>query len=122
MRKCDERLRKMKQLESELVANDVLCTKPCELRKRILDERNGVVRDEISLNDVAIIEHVYRLKTALHDTVNSPKGVVPDSALEFYDTKKYYKPCTACGGSGHYDAKNSPKCTACGGTGVITRR
>ena len=27
------------------------------------------------------------------------------------------RPCSACSGSGHYDAKGSPKCGACGGTG-----
>lgn len=27
------------------------------------------------------------------------------------------KKCSACNGSGHYDAKGSPKCGACGGTG-----
>lgn len=70
----------------------MLCTKSCELRKRILDERNGINRgDEISLYDVAITEHIFRLKIALHDAINSPKGVVPDSALEFYDAKKYYE-------------------------------
>lgn len=26
-----------------------------------------------------------RLRTALHDAINRPKGVVPDSALELYD-------------------------------------
>lgn len=26
-------------------------------------------------------------------------------------------PCIACGGSGYYDVKNSPKCSACNGTG-----
>lgn len=25
--------------------------------------------------------------------------------------------CTACNGSGHYDAKGSPKCSSCKGTG-----
>jgi hypothetical protein len=30
------------------------------------------------------------LLQALHDAINSPKGVVPDSALEFYDPKKFY--------------------------------
>ena len=25
--------------------------------------------------------------------------------------------CSACNGSGHYDAKGSPKCRACDGTG-----
>lgn len=32
-----------------------------------------------------------QLLQALHDAINSPKGVVPDSALEFYDPKKYYE-------------------------------
>jgi len=27
------------------------------------------------------------------------------------------KPCAACGGSGRYDNKGSPKCAACDGTG-----
>lgn len=27
------------------------------------------------------------------------------------------RPCTACSGSGYYDAKGSPKCSACNGTG-----
>ena len=26
-----------------------------------------------------------RLRTALHDAINRPKGVVPDSAVEFYE-------------------------------------
>jgi hypothetical protein len=28
-----------------------------------------------------------RLRIALNDAINSPKGVVPDSAVEFYDYK-----------------------------------
>lgn len=27
------------------------------------------------------------------------------------------RPCTACAGSGYYDAKGSPKSGSCGGTG-----
>ena len=27
------------------------------------------------------------------------------------------RPCTACGGSGRYDSRGSPKCGSCGGTG-----
>ncbi len=30
------------------------------------------------------------LQVALHDAINRPKGVVPDSALEFYDPHKFY--------------------------------
>ena len=29
-----------------------------------------------------------RLLTALHDAINRPMGVVPDSAVEFYDAKR----------------------------------
>ena len=29
-----------------------------------------------------------RLMTALHDAINRPMGVVPDSAVEFYDAKR----------------------------------
>ena len=32
-----------------------------------------------------------------------------------YDWDK--RPCTACNGSGKYDAKGSPLCVACNGTG-----
>ena len=32
-----------------------------------------------------------RLLTALHDAINRPKGVVPDSALEFYDPNRFAK-------------------------------
>ena len=31
------------------------------------------------------------LLIALHDAINSPKGVVPDSALEYYDPETYEK-------------------------------
>ncbi len=31
---------------------------------------------------------------------------------------KRVKICSACGGSGYYDSKNSPKCGACNGLGV----
>lgn len=30
--------------------------------------------------------------------------------------------CTACNGSGYYDARNSPKCDCCGGTGRCRER
>ena len=38
--------------------------------------------EEYQKADTAIFA---RLLQALHDAINRPKGVVPDSALEFYD-------------------------------------
>jgi len=32
----------------------------------------------------------YRLRAALHDAINSPKGVVPESADEFYNPVPFY--------------------------------
>lgn len=34
--------------------------------------------------------------------------------------KQHDELCAACGGSGHYDATDSPKCSACQGTGRVT--
>ena len=31
-----------------------------------------------------------RLLVALHESIASPKGVVPDSAVEFYDPERFY--------------------------------
>jgi DnaJ-class molecular chaperone len=49
------------------------------------------------------------------------------SYIERKERRKWYfenfvkgwklRPCSACGGSGHYDDTNSPKCEACNGTG-----
>jgi len=36
-------------------------------------------------------EKVEKLTKALHDAINRPKGVVPDSATEFYDQDFYDK-------------------------------
>jgi len=32
-----------------------------------------------------------QLRRALHDAIDHPKGVVPDSAAEFYEPHTYYK-------------------------------
>lgn len=42
-----------------------------------------------------------QLRTALYDAKHGVKMVV----------------CSACSGSGYYDARNSPKCGACNGKG-----
>jgi len=34
----------------------------------------------------------FKLRNALHDAINRPKGVVPDSACEFYEPEKFYPP------------------------------
>ena len=36
-------------------------------------------------HDKTINEKIERLLEALHDAIDRPKGVVPDSAIEFYD-------------------------------------
>jgi len=49
----------------------------------------GCANREQHRRDVALIEAyreaaVAELRVALHDAINSPKGVVPDSAMPFY--------------------------------------
>lgn len=34
--------------------------------------------------------HIAELEKALHDAINRPQGVVPDSALPFYQPRKFY--------------------------------
>jgi len=34
----------------------------------------------------------YLLRSALHDAINKQKGVVPDSALKFYEPHRWYPP------------------------------
>jgi len=34
----------------------------------------------------------FKLRSALHDAITKPMGVVPDSAIEFYDPKRWYPP------------------------------
>ena len=42
------------------------------------------------------------------------KAIEAGKALQAAQQKKK---CVACGGSGRYDAKGSPRCSACNGTG-----
>ena len=35
-----------------------------------------------------------------------------------WKNKPIQQKCTACGGSGRYDVKGSPKCGSCNGTGL----
>ena len=39
----------------------------------------------------AYIENTIKYKQALHDAINSPKGVVPESAERLYDQEFYKK-------------------------------
>jgi len=34
----------------------------------------------------------FLLREALHDAINKPKGVVPNSAIPFYDPDRWYPP------------------------------
>jgi hypothetical protein len=59
-------------------------------------EFNG--QSDLPMNEVHLLreirelkEKLIRAKKAIHDCVERPKGVVPDSALEFYDEVKESK-------------------------------
>ena len=49
-----------------------------------------------------------------------PNKIMRKSISE-WKARQEQKKCSACGGSGHYDAKGSPKCSACNGTGKETK-
>lgn len=50
--------------------------------------------DQRALNNdrvaAALVDQIDRLLVALHDAIGRPKGVVPDSAAEFYDPHRFY--------------------------------
>jgi hypothetical protein len=93
--------------DTAIFASDVLVTYNGELRDNVfrlveafgidpysLPSWSGCVGSAVELSgfiDEAICyaklkeEMNQRLLQALHDAINRPKGVVPDSALEFYD-------------------------------------
>ena len=52
----------------------------------------GVVQEEIT----RLSAENTRLRTALHDAINRPMGVVPDSAEEFYGAPKKYTEHVVC--------------------------
>ena len=62
--------------------------------QEIIDDINEASKDnDACLDNDGICDVVFvfdKLLTALHDAIDRPKGVVPDSAIEFYDPE--YKP------------------------------
>lgn len=54
-------------------------------RGAVIDRINRVLEDHQADTLSALRSENERLRTALHDAIRRPMGVVPDSAVEFYD-------------------------------------
>ena len=63
-----------------------------ELYSAIIDEyQNEIIPGFRERTEETEAEN-QRLLVALHESIVSPKGVVPDSAVEFYDPERFYEP------------------------------
>ena len=88
---------KAEELEAEKVALKQIMTDPENQPNQFCPQSNCLtVRELTSANEKLkhrasqreAIQKYDRLKSALYDAINSPKGIVPDSALPFYDSKE----------------------------------
>ena len=74
------------------------------------------VMEEVLRSEIKRLEtEKKRLLIALHDAIKRPMGVVPDSALEFYDANKEKVSCTTCANKIH-----TRPCYECGRNGKPT--